>query len=290
MADNHIKFPTPENNENNPENAGESIFPDLGNDELIAAMEEINKSETKETQTALIERVLQARFFAPVDVIDANGDPLEGNGKIAIPKDAKFNFKLIQNQKGEQFFTLFTDIPEFQKWNKGTRVNTIVVVFPQIAQLVMQKKEEIKGFVINPMTQNIIFNTEVIENILNAMKAVSQNQAENGGDAEKRTVTLMFGKAKNVPDSVLGALKKKLAKHPEVNEAYFCMVKQNEQESYLFVLDINADNETCKDIGTSVCNAAKMFLTKYPIMAAPLNSPFGEGAKKVEEPFYVKEN
>ena len=311
MADNHIKFPTPENNDNTNLNVApeinppkpEDIFPELGNELLVKAMDALKANENTDTQRVLIERVLTARFFTPVDVIDADGKLVRGNGKIAIPKDAKFNFKLIQNQKGENYFTVFTDINEFRKWSKTSEVNTIVVVFPQIAQLAAQKKDSIHGLVINPMSQNIIFTQEAIGNLLEAMHKVAEQQraaaeaaadgkAPEGGAAPAQSgpqVKLMFGKPKNVPDAVLGAFRKKLAKTPEVKEAYFCMLKQGEQEYYLFTLDIDADPETSRDIGDSLCEAAKMFLTKFPIMAAPVKSPFGEGARKVGEAFYTKE-
>ncbi len=309
MADNHIKFPSPDNNDNTNLNVApeinppkpENIFPELGNEALVKAMEALKADENTETQRALIERVLTAKFFTPVDVIDADGNMLRGNGKISIPKDAKFNFKLIQNTKGENYFTVFTDIDEFRKWSKTAQVNTIVVVFPQIAQLAAQKSDSVHGLVINPMSQNIIFTQEAIQNLLDAMRKVAEQQraaaeAANGqapanGDAPAAggpQVKLMFGKPKNVPDAVLGAFRKKLAKTPEVKEAYFCMMKQGEQEYYLFTLDIDADSETSRDIGDSLCEAAKMFLTKFPIMAAPVNSPFGEGARRVGEAFYTK--
>ena len=296
MADNHIKFPTPtddgsdtpfapESNNQRPED----VFPDLGNGELIKAMEALKINENKETQTALIENALKARFFAPVDVIDADGNPVKGTGKVSIPKDAKFNFKLIQNAKGEQYFIVFTDIDEFMKWSKSPRVNTIVVVFPQIAQLAAQKSDAISGFVINPMGQNIIFSQEAISNLLEAMKTVAEREKARR-EAGVQQVKLMFGKPQNIPDAVYGAFRKKLAKIPEVKEAYFCMMKQGEQEYYLFTLDIDADNDKSREIGDSVCDSAKLFLTKYPIMAAPVDSPFGEGAKKVDQPFYTKED
>ncbi len=301
MADNHLPFPAPEGNDNNqtPENNTPNpgnIFPDLGNEELVKAMVALKENENKETQAALLTKVLSARFFAPVDVTDADGNPIKGNGKVDVPKDAKFNFKLIQNNKGEQFFTVFTDIQEFRRWSKN-QVNTIVVIFPQIAQLAQAKADVIKGFVINPMSHNIIFTQEAIKNLLNAVKTVSEqaqarrDAAEAGAPADAApTVKLMFGKPKNIPDAVLGAFRKKLAKTPQVKTAYFCMMKQGDQEFYLFTLDIDADSETSRDIGDSLCESAKMFLTKFPIMAAPVNSPFGEGAKKVGEPFYEKDN
>lgn len=298
MADNHIKFPSPEEENNSNTNTSfapeastpspSEVFPDLGNEKLVKAMEDLKANENKETQAALIEQVISAKFFAPVEVIDADGKPIQGHGRLAVPKDAKFNFKLIQNVKGEQYFTVFTDINEYLKWNKGPKVNTIIVVFPQIAQLAAQKSDSIKGFVINPMGQNIVFSQDAIANLIDAMKAVAENAKAAREAAQQQQVKLMFGKPTNIPEAVLGAFRKKLMKTPEVNEAYFCMLKQGDQEFYLFTLDINADNETCHAIGDSLCESAKLFLTKFPIMAAPVNSPFGEGAKKVDQPFYIK--
>lgn len=329
MADKNKKKPVNQNN--GPKKNPADIFPDLKNGELVKAMDALKKEENAETQRALIENVLGARFFAPVEVMDANGNMLTGNGKIDIPPDAKFNFKLIENAKGERYFTVFTDINEFQKWNKSDRVNTIIVVFPQIAQLAAEKAGEVSGFVINPMTQNIIFSQEAIKNLLTAMRQFAEQQrakaeaAKNNGqvpagDSQKDLVNtfnsltafarqkkaeaeaaksdgqapaergkLMFGKPNNVPEAVLGAFRKRLVKSPEVKEAYFCMMKDGEQEMYLFVIDVDADNDKAKSIGEDLCNTAKMFLTRFPIIAAPVNSPFGEGAKKVTEPFYTKE-
>ncbi len=287
------------NNNNVAKKSPADIFPDLKNGELVKAMNALKKEETPETQRALIEHVIGARFFAPVDVMGADGNMLTGNGKIDIPPDAKFNFKLIENAKGERYFAVFTDIDEFQKWNKADRVNTIIVVFPQIAQLAAEKAEEVKGFVINPLTQNIIFSQEAIKNLLGAMRQFAEQQkskAETGETAVKKPVpaqenkaTLMFGKPNNVPEAVLGAFRKRLVKSPEVKEAYFCMMKDGEQELYLFVIDVDAEADKAKSIGEDLCNTAKMFLTRFPIIAAPVNSPFGEGAKKVTEPFYKKE-
>ena len=267
----------------------ENIFPNLGNEELVAAMNAVKNEENKETQTALIEKVLTAKFFAPVDIIDGDGNPVRGTGKIQIPENSKFNFKLLQNTKGEQFFAVFTDIEEFQKWNKTPKINTIVVVFPQIAQLALEKSDSISGFVINPMTQNIIFSRDAITHLLDAMKTVVERQKAAKEAAGQHQVRLMFGKPANVPESVYGAFKKKLAKIPEVKKVYFCMMKQGNQEFYLFAMDIDADITKCKQIGDNFCKSVEMFLTKFPIMAAPVNSPYGEGSKKVGEPFYVAE-
>ncbi len=268
----------------------ENILPDLKNEELVAAMDAIRKAENNQTQGAFVSAAVKAKYFCPVDVLNSDGTPLEGNGKMEIPKDAKFNFKLITNSKGEQFFPLFTDIKEFQKWNKSEQIKSIVVVFPQMADLV-SKKPEIKGFVINPMTQNLIFTREILDNILKSVRENMQKNAkpaQEGQNGTENKITLYFGKPVNIPDSVIASLSKNLAKHPEVNKAYFLMMKQDEREHYLFVLDIDADAEKSKKIADSLCATARLFLSKFPVIAAPVKSPYGQNADKVTEPFYVK--
>ena len=266
----------------------ENILPELKNDELVATMNAVKANETKETQSAFVTAAIKAKYFTPVDIIDATGAPLEGSGKIEIPKDAKFNFKLLKNQKGEQFFPLFTDINEYQKWNKSDKIKAIVVTFPQMADLV-SKQPNTSGFVINPMSQNMIFTRELLDNLL---KAIGQNMTKTNTNAPpegKQQITFQLGKPANIPDSVIASFNKTLAKNPEVKKVYLLMIKQNEKEHYLFVLDIDAEPEKCTKIAESLCATARLFLSKFPVVAAPYNSPYGQNADKVTEPFYVKE-
>lgn len=268
-----------------------NIFPDLKNEALVEAMRAVNKEENQQTQSKLIEEAIKGSFFTPVDILDENGNVLQGDGKVKIPDNSKVNFKLIRNSKNESYFALFTDINEFQKWNKSERVNTIVVVFPQIAQLVFKTKD-VAGFVINPMTENIIFSRDALKNILEVMEAKMKEMQEaqqNAAEANTKKLELKFGKPNNVPDSVIDSVAKSMKKYPEIKEAYFCMMLAEGREHYVFALDIDAEAEKCEKIANSITSTAKLFLSKFQILTVPVNSPYGEGAKKVTEPFYKKE-
>lgn len=268
-----------------PENAEENIFPDLKNEPLVAAMNAVKEKETPETQSAFVTAALQASYFAPVDVLDANGVPIEGTGKMQIPGDAKFNFRLIKNTNGEQYFLLFTDIPEFQRWNKEEKIKTIVVTFPQIVKLAMKKRDETAGIVINPMDQNLVFKHDLIENLMKHLEQSAQQQSA----PPQEQIKLYFGKPMNVPDSVLDSFRKTLTRYPEIDAVYFIMMKREETEHYLFVFDSGLENEKMKKIADSFCASARLFLSKFPVISAPLHSPIGENAPKVTEPFYKKE-
>ncbi len=266
----------------------ENIFPNLENESLVATMNALRENENHETQNKFLQEAVKAKYFAPVDIINEDGSLLQGTGKMEIPQNSKFNFKLVTNQKGEQYFPLFTDIDEFQKWNKSEQIRAIVVVFPQMANLVDKKSESVKGFVLNPMSQNLVFTKELLDNILeHAKKKQAEMLAAQGENGEKK-VTVMLGKPNNIPDSVMNSIKKATAKHSEIKTAYFLMMKQGEQEHYMFVLDIDAEAEAAKKIADSLCNTTRLFLTKFPVIAVPINHPIGANASKVDEPYYTK--
>ncbi len=270
----------------------ENIFPDLKNETLIEAMNAIKANETSETQQAFVKAAVESKYFAPVDVMDSEGKLIEGSGKMEIPQGAKFNFKLIANSKGEQYFPLFTDIAEFQKWSKTEQVRTIVVTFPQMAGLVDKRADVTKGFVINPMSQNLVFPKELLDSMFKfAQEKIAKAKAEQAEKAaEGQKITFMFGKPVNIPDSVIASLKKSLKKFAEVKTAYFVMMKQGVQEHYMFTLDIDADEERSRKIADSFMASAKLFLTKFPIVITALGSELGQNAPKVGEPFYTKED
>ena len=90
--------------------ADNNIFPDLKNENLVAAMQAVNKGENKETQSKLIEEAIKASYFAPADIIGEDGNVLQGDGKMKIPQNSRVSFKLIKNNNGESYFAIFTDI------------------------------------------------------------------------------------------------------------------------------------------------------------------------------------
>ena len=54
-----------------------SIFPDLKNEALVETMNALKKNENPQTQGAFVAAAVKANYFAPVDVLDGDGNPLE---------------------------------------------------------------------------------------------------------------------------------------------------------------------------------------------------------------------
>lgn len=263
-----------------------SIFPDLKNENLVKLMNELKQNENPKTQGAFVEAAVKATYFAPVDVLDSEGNPIEGDGKMQVPKDAKFSFKLIKNTEGQSFFPVFTDINEFQKWNKDEKIKTIVVNFPQMASLSLKKTDEKIGIAVNPLSQNLIFSQDLIVNLL---KHLQQHQAaRENAEQDKNEVKFYFGVPKNIPDSVIESFRKTLARNPEINAVYFVMMKERDREHYMFIFDTDLSPEEEKKTAEKFCASARLVLTKFPVIAASLKSPVGEHAPKITEPFYKK--
>ncbi len=263
-----------------------SIFPDLKNEDLVKAMNELKQNENPQTQGAFVAAAVKATYFAPVDVLDSEGNPIEGDGKMQVPKDAKFSFKLIKNTEGESYFPVFTDINEFQKWNKDEKIKTIVVSFYQMASLSLKKADEKIGIAINPMSQNLVFSQELIVNLVKHLQ--QQQAARENAEQGKREVKFYFGEPKNIPDSVIESFRKTLARTPEINAVYFVMMKESDREHYMFVFDTELSPEEEKKAADKFCASARLVLTKFPVVAASLKSPVGEHVPKVTKPFYTK--
>lgn len=266
-----------------------SIFPELKNDELIKAMNELKANENPQTQGNFVAEAVKATYFAPVDVLDSEGNPLEGDGKMQVPKDSKFSFKLIKNTEGQSYFPVFTDINEYQKWNKDEKIKTIVVSFYQMASLSIKKADEKIGIAINPMSHNLVFSPELIVNLVSHFQKQQAAREENAASKDgKREVQFFFGTPKNIPDSVIESFRKTLSRIPEINAVYFVMMKQEEREHYMFIFDTELSAEEEKKTADKFCASARLVLTKFPVIAASLKSPLGEHAPKITEPFYKK--
>ena len=89
----------------------EKIFnPDLK--EAIVTMQEDN---SKENVDKMITEVVKAKFILPAKVVPTTQAVTE-NGQTVMKQATQVQFRLLENQKKEKFFGLFTDTEELFKW------------------------------------------------------------------------------------------------------------------------------------------------------------------------------
>lgn len=124
----------------------------IENPELVNAIEGYLKNPTQQTELRMVNAIKGANYISPV-VVEGKVD---GN---SIQEGTSMTFSLVINPNGEKFFPVFSDMSELRKWSE-THQETLVASYNDMASLTMTGIDGIKGFVINPFTQNIIVTQE----------------------------------------------------------------------------------------------------------------------------------
>lgn len=252
------------------------------NPELVIAIKEMKESNTKECQDHVINEVMKAHFISPVNISPAPG-PSSDSSEVVLKENTTINFNIIENTANQQFFLSFTDWQELGKWNKGENQQTLILTFDDLAAMVLDKKGNSEGFVINPYGENIIFNKTMIE----ALREDKERRAKGGvvEQVVKKDTTVQLGQPRIYPKEMVNAISNYLKKQKNVHAAYLqLMIKEGEQ-SYLVIVDFTGDR---RELFDGIANVAMSHLNGMFIDLVPYDSDFGHNAINNIEPFYKK--
>ena len=128
----------------------------ITNPELLAAVERMNRENSRESREAVLDLVISsARFLSPVTIGQA---PATG-------KDTTIQFQLLTNQEGQPFFPAFTGWDELRKLCGPKNQQTLVMTFDQYAGMVVNDSKA-AGFVIDPFGICLSFDRTMIVHLL----------------------------------------------------------------------------------------------------------------------------
>ncbi len=254
----------------------------IKNPELISAIEKMQQDGTPENINAMVNAVMNAKFILPAKVTPTT-EARTQNGQTVMQQATQVQFRLLENNNKEKFFGIFTDIDELYKWNDTKTANKVVTDFDSIAQMVMDPKAGVLGFVINPFGKSVTFPKQMVHTFKQQRDfAKMKNQQIAPG------TKVQLGEPKEYPIDLMAALINHFSTEETVNAAYLRMMEQNNQKSYLIVVDFYGDMESTFDAISSV---SKPFLDdEIQLSMMPYSLEFGRNAVKGVEPFYKKEN
>lgn len=130
----------------------------LHNPELLAAVERMNREQSRESREAVLDLVIStARFLAPVTITPAPDGNLE--------EGAAIQFQLLANQEHQPFFPAFTSWEELRKLCGPKNQQTLVLSFPDYAKMVLQDGRA-AGFVIDPFGCCLSFDRAMLEHLV----------------------------------------------------------------------------------------------------------------------------
>lgn len=131
----------------------------LTNPELLAAVDRMNREQSRESREAVLDLVIStARFLAPVTITPAPGED-------AAAPETTIQFQLLPNQMNQPFFPAFTSWEELRKLCGPKNQQTLVLSFPDYVKMVLQDGRA-AGFVIDPFGCCLSFDRAMMEHLV----------------------------------------------------------------------------------------------------------------------------
>lgn len=145
------------------------------NPDLKAAIADAKKEASMENSVRMLNEVVRARLLVPVSM-DKPPEYDEKTDDIILEKDTAISFELIKAANGDLYYPVFTDGIEMHTVEVEKDQHSLIVNFDDLAAMLLQPQNAVAGFVINPMSDNVVFSTEMVA----AMKKDMEKQAADG--------------------------------------------------------------------------------------------------------------
>lgn len=142
------------------------------NPELAAAIERMNRENSRESREAVLDLVIStARFLAPVTITPT---PEEQSGhQAALGQGTQIQFQLLTNQEGQPFFPAFTNWEELRKLCGPKNQQTLVLTFDDYAAMVVRDTRA-AGFVLDPFGACLSFDRAMVEHLVERKRQQSK--------------------------------------------------------------------------------------------------------------------
>lgn len=257
------------------------------NTELLAAIEEMQKDNSKDNVNNMINAVMKATFLTPAKISPPENVANNNDGKTVMQRQSQVQFQLIQNGDNEQYFPAFTDEAELKKWTACKENQQCMnLTFDDYAAMLMDPKSNVAGFVLNPFGKSVAFPKAM------TLDLKQQKDAMKGGLVRQdfnKDEKLEFSEPKEYPIDMMAAVIGVLQDMDNVNAAYLRLFKKesDEKHSYLIVVDFQGDPN---QVFSVIAKAANPHLNGMALNMMPYNIEFVQKAVNGVEPFYQKEN
>lgn len=131
------------------------------NPKLKEAADIAKKEPSKENSVRLLNEVVMARLLIPVSM-DKSPVYDKELGEVMLEENTEISFELIKANNGDIYYPVFTDGEEMIKCGVGTSQQSMIVNFDDLAAMLLNPVNAVAGFVINPMSDNLCFKTDMV--------------------------------------------------------------------------------------------------------------------------------
>ena len=168
----------------------------IRNDELLAAIKDMRDDFNNQSQSKVINLALRGTFYVPA-VINQNTQLVaDKENHLKFQDKPQARFMLVKNKNEQAFFPIFTDKEAFDKMPNEQGFQMVKMKFADIATLTEQSAATVKGFVLNPMSTNLPFPQEMLQQIKKTLMEARQKRdaAQAAAQAAEQGITVTENK------------------------------------------------------------------------------------------------
>lgn len=140
----------------------------IKNETLLQSIKQAKTEANEENTVKMLNEVVRAKLLAPISL---EKPPTIGeDGQVVLQKDDVVSFEMIKANNGDLYYPVFTDGAEMKKCSTEKDQHSLIVNFHDLARMVLDQEKMVRGFVIDPMGENICFTAEMIKGMLKDME------------------------------------------------------------------------------------------------------------------------
>ena len=145
------------------------------NPRLKQAIEAVKKDPSAENSSKFLNEIVRAEFIIPVSM-DRPAEFDKTAGEIILEKDTQISFELIKTESGKLYYPLFTDGAELEKCGVKRDQQNLIVNFDDMAAMILQPQNQVEGFTVDPMSDDMRFSVDIIAAMKKEMEAEKEKQ------------------------------------------------------------------------------------------------------------------
>ena len=201
---------------------------------------------------------------------------------VSVDETAQKNMTMLRTlEDKDTFLPVFTNENEMEAVKAKYDFETVLISFVEICDLILYNGSDYKGIMINPDTDRIIVDKELLEYIVDLHREVDDVITINEG----QSVEVMSIDKKNEPKNIMNVLNDLFKKEKSINAAYLKLLNHNGNLSYLLVTDFEGDKDI---IFKKISEKVKPHLKDIYLDQLEFNTEFGKEVTKDIKPFYRK--
>lgn len=248
----------------------------IENEKLKEAIKRIRVEKDLKSEQILLDEIKKAKYICPC-IFDEEAIK-DNNGNMVIDANTKIQFVMLRNNEIDFYFPAFTDFNEFESWFKNQdKPKSLVFDWKMYGDMIFGDKKAL-GFVINPGSENLIVNKNILLKLQKDELPVKVQEAQKIAIKE-------IGK-EEYPAELVGNLLEYFDSSDYVLQAFIGKYNDIDDNSYVIVVEFEGILES--KLFNNISKVASPYLKGHYLDLINYESATGFKAISHLKPFYSK--